>query len=189
MVSLTEAVWAALPQYMRDADDGTLAAYLGSLTDLVAPTVDLLMMDDPAEPLVMPRGMLAFFAALGGVDIEGVPDAQLREWVGSEMARPRGSVAAIVARVGWTLAAVMPWIQVECPYVGDVWAMRVTTRASETPDPAATLAAVRQEAPAWLAVSAVTVTGLTYNQLAARYPTYAGMAASGASYDALSQLT
>jgi hypothetical protein len=189
--TLTDEVWATLPGYMREADEqegNPLATWLAGLTDLVQPTVDLLGMDDAADPALTPPGLLGFMAAIGGVDIEGVPAGDLRTWIGTETNRPRGSEAAIRARVGLTLTG-SKWMQFECPYLGDEFAMRITTRTAQTPDPSATAAAAVIEVPAWLTLTTTTVAGLTYAEIDTEYGTYADMEASAVTYAELSALT
>ncbi len=185
-----QSAWDLLPEFMRQADERggyPLLAYLSSVADLVQPTVDLLAMVDPADPAYTPPGMLAFFSALAGIDIEGIPGADLRTFIAAEPGRARGSVAAIQSRVGLTLTG-SKWVQVECPYLGDPWAVRVTTRTAQTPDPSATAAAAALEVPAWLVLSTAQVDGMTYDELDAAYGTYDDMKASGLTYDELSTL-
>ncbi len=185
-----QSAWDLLPEFMRQADERQgypLLAYLSSVADLVQPTVDLLAMVDPADPAITPPGMLGFFAALAGVDIEGIPGGDLRAFISSQVGRARGSVAAIQSRVGLTLTG-SKWVQIECPYLGDPWAIRVTTRTAQTPDPSATAAAAALEVPAWLALSTAQVDGMTYAELDAEYGTYADMEAGGLTYGELSSL-
>ena len=190
-MSLTQDVWDTLPAYVRDADTDRgfpLRTWLGGLLDLVQPTVDLLGMEDVADPAVTPPGVLALFAALGGVDADGVPSESLRDMLASATARFRGSVGAIRERVGLTLTG-SKYVLIECPYAGSAQKMRVATYATETPDAVATEAAVRTEAPAWMALTVGTLTGITYTGLTSRYSTYASLTATGKTYGELAALT
>jgi hypothetical protein len=189
---LGQDAWDTLPAYMREADEREgypLLTWLGGLCDLVQPTVDLLDMETtPADPAVTPSGMLSFFAALGGCDVSAIPGADLRGWIASQVGSARGSDAAVRARVGLTLTGTK-WVQIECPYGGDPFAVRITTRTAQTPDTAATDAAAALEVPAWLTLTTATAAGLTYTELAARYSTYDALTASGLTYDQLASLT
>jgi hypothetical protein len=68
-------------------------------------------------------------------------------------------------------------------------AILVRTITGETPDEAATEAAVRREIPAWLVLTYEAVAGLTYAELSAEYATYADLEATGYTYAQLQELT
>lgn len=188
-MTLTDQAMGHLPRCVADPDDGTLRTWLGGLLDQVQPTADLLAA--PAvlgDPTTAPMGMLPWMAAVGGIDITGIRDAHLRAWMRDRPAAARGSLAAIRARVTPTLQ-VSRWVGIECPYLGSPHRIRVTTYAAETPDPAATAAAAAAEVPAWMVLTVRVIAGLTYDQLAAKYPTYDAMQATGKTYDELAQET
>lgn len=162
-----------LPRHYIASDDGTLAALM---TAWSAPVEGLAaLLSDPgllSDPTRVPYELLPWLAALAGVDVSTVPESLWRDVLRDPDWRYRGSRAAIVKRVGVTLTGARQ-VLITCPYLGDPLKIYVGTRASETPDPDATLAAIRAEVPTWLVLTAeVDVTSGTYNTLAATYDTY-----------------
>lgn len=191
--AFARAAWSGLPEFMREADealDYPLMTWLAGLCDLVQPTVDLMGMAVDGLPRtdLLPWPMLEFACALGGIDVTGVPSIEMRAFILNESTRPRGSVAAIAGRVGVTLTGTR-YLTVECPFGGDVNAIRVTTYTSETPDTAATNAAAAREVPAWMELTTRTIAGITYAALTSAYGTYALLTATGDTYAELAALT
>lgn len=175
---------AACPEYIREADDGTLAALFACVGAQVDPLREWLA--DPAavvDPMTAPFDRLPWLAALSGVDIDGVPDGSLREFIANDTARHRGSEAAIRLRVGLTLTGSRS-VLITAPYTSAEHVL-IQTLTSETPDAAAAQAAARAEVPAWMRLTHEVISGMTYNQLAARYPTYDAMKATGKTYSQL----
>lgn len=162
-----------LPRHYIASDDGTLAALM---TAWSAPVEGLAaLLSDPglmSDPTRVPYELLPWLAALAGVDVSTVPESLWRDVLRDPDWRYRGGRAAIVKRVGVTLTGARQ-VLITCPYLGDPLQIYVGTRADETPDPAATLAAIRAEVPTWLVLTAETnITSGTYNTLAASYSTY-----------------
>lgn len=211
-MSLATRTWEALPGYVRAADEGLgfpLRTWLSGLCDLAQPTVDMLAMPSLADPATTPRVLLPWVAAIAGVDITQLPedtmrdilaaapygdvylDVYLDEYEGGQAARnarARGSIPAIIQRVGLTLTGTRH-VEVECPYLGDPMRMRIGTYTGETPSPTATAVAARMEAPAWIRLTVGAGSGVTYTTLTSRYSTYAALAGSGLTYDGLAKLT
>ena len=184
---LADLAYSYLPQYVRDADDGTVCALLGAACLPVKPQVDVLR-ETTADPMTVPAARLPWVAAAGGVDLTSVPDADKRGFIASDTSRYRGNRAAIVQRVGLTLTGARR-VFVECPYLGDPARIRVRTYAAETPDPAATEAAIRAEVPAWLRLTIDTAAGMTWDQRKAKYGTFDDEKATGKTYDELAMET
>ena len=187
--SLGERAWSYLPRYVRSVDDGTARLVLDSVGATVADSVDVLTRPSvQVDPAAAPFERLPWLAAMAGVDVSGVPDGSLRSWLADPDNYYRGNVETIRRRVGLTLTGARQ-VMIVCPHLGDPWRIFVRTLAAETPDPTATLAAIRAEVPAWLAITAeVDAAGLTYNALAALYPTYDAMTSTGKTYDELQEL-
>ena len=187
--SLGERAWSYLPRYVRSVDDGTARLVLDSVGATVADSVDVLTRPSvQVDPAATPFKRLPWLAAMAGVDISGVPDGSLRGWLADPDNYFRGNVETIRRRVGLTLTGARQ-VMIVCPHLGDPMRIFVRTLAAETPDPDATLAAIRAEVPAWLAITAeVDAAGVTYNALAALYPTYGAMTATGKTYDELQEL-
>lgn len=183
----TEATYAQLPEYVREADDGTVhdLLYAGCAQSDVAYT----MLVDPStytDPATVPSARIDWLAALAGIDLTAVPQGERRAFIASDTSRYRGSPAAIRQRVGLTLTGAK---QVEIEFTSQ-FAVTVTTYATQTPDEAATEAAIRAEVPAWLVLTAVTdAAGQSYTALAVDYPTYGDMTTTGKTYGTLSQET
>ena len=187
--ALGDAAWDYLPQYIPDADDGTVRALLDSLAAPVVGLVDVLTdADTTADPYSTPFDRVAWLAAMAGIDISTVAsDARKRAVIGDAAWRYRGTVQAIRTRVAETLTGAKN-VEIVTNYGGDPDAISVTTFASQTPDEAATEAAIRAEIPAWMEATIVTnAAGQSYANLAADYADYGTMTATGKSYGTLSQ--
>lgn len=187
---LSDLIWDYLPGYMKSSDDGTLRALVDAIALPVADRVWLL--SDPAyssDEYTAPFDRLPWLAAMAGVDVSTIPDSRKRAVLADPDYRYRGSLTAIRKRVGETLTGARS-VEITCPLSGDPDAISVTTFASQTPDAAATEAAIRAEIPAWMAATIVTnAAGQSYANLAADYATYGDMTATGKSYGTLSQET
>ena len=187
--ALGDAAWDYLPQYIPDADDGTVRALLDSLAAPVVGLVDVLTdADTTADPYSTPFDRVAWLAAMAGIDISTVAsDARKRAVIGDAAWRYRGTVQAIRTRVAETLTGAKN-VEIVTNYGGDPDAISVTTFASQTPDEAATEAAIRAEIPAWMEATIVTnAAGQSYANLAADYATYGTMTATSKTYGTLSQ--
>lgn len=187
---LADLIWDYLPEYMKDSDDGTLRALVDALALPVAARVRLLSDPDySSDEYTAPFDRLPWLAAMAGVDLSTIPDDRKRAVIADPDYRYRGSLTAIRKRVGETLTGAKS-VGITCPLSGDPDAISVTTFASQTPDAAATEAAIRAEVPAWMAATIVTnAAGQSYTNLAADYATYGAMTATGKSYGTLSQET
>ena len=187
--ALGDAAWDYLPQYIPDADDGTVRALLDSLAAPVVGLVDVLTdADTTADPYSTPFDRVAWLAAMAGIDISTVAsDARKRAVIGDAAWRYRGTVQAIRTRVAETLTGAKS-VDIVTNYGGDPDAISVTTFASQTPDEAATEAAIRAEIPAWMEATIVTnAAGQSYANLAADYADYGTMTATSKTYGTLSQ--
>lgn len=180
--------WDYLPQYVTDADDGTLRAVLDALGAPVASAVSTLQdAAYTADEYTTPFTRIGWLAAMAGVDLTGVADSRKRAIVADASWRFRGCVDAIRARVGETLTGAKD-VEIVTNYLGDPDRISVTTFASQTPDPTATEAAIRAEIPAWMRATIVTnAAGQSYSNMAADYATYGVMAATNKTYGTLSQ--
>ena len=184
-----ELAWDYLPQYIKDADDGTLRALLDSIG---APVVaNAAVLQDPgvtADETATPFARLPWLAAMAGIDISTVAsEARRRIVIGDPDWRYRGTVQAIRTRVAETLTGAKN-VEIVTNYGGDPDAISVTTFASQTPDEPATEAAIRAEIPAWMAPTIATdAAGQSYANLAADYADYGTMTATSKTYGTLSQ--
>jgi phage tail P2-like protein len=186
-----------LPDYIRDADAGTLATFLGKATaSSIGPALRLVDVGDPdtsvtgtaelANPDAAPRTWLAWLAWLVGIDLANIPDAEKRTAISeSSTLQRRGSKRAIIratqreltgsksCRVYWNLSGTDPYL------------ITVVTLTSQTPDSVAALAAAVTEKPAGVDMVLTDVAGATYAELAAAYADYDAVAAAFTDYDDL----
>ena len=192
-----EYVYRLLPDYIRDADAGTLATFLGKATASgMGPALRLADQGDPdtsvtgtaelANPAAAPRTWLSWLAWLVGIDLTGIPDAERRTAISlSSSLQRRGSKRSIIratqrtltgsksCRVYWNLSTTDPYL------------ITVVTLTAQTPDGVDTLAAALTEKPAGIDLELQTVTGAIYDELAAEYADYDAVAAAFTDYDDL----
>lgn len=89
--ALGDAAWDYLPQYIPDADDGTVRALLDSLAAPVVGVVDVLTDPATSQPSATPFGRVPWLAAMAGIDISTVAsDARKRAVIGDAAWHPRG---------------------------------------------------------------------------------------------------
>lgn len=181
--------WDALPAYMKRADDGTVRTLLAAIGAPVEALATLLQ-DWRAwtDPEVAAFDRMGWLAAFTGLDLTDVPDDQRRQAVNDLTLRAHGTEAALRGRVRLTLTGARQ-VMITCPYQGDPDHVYVRTLADETPNPAATLLAIRAEVPAWkrLTAEVAAAGGLTYNALGAKYTTYDAMTTTGKTNAQLAQ--
>ena len=185
---LGDVIWDYLPEYVKEADDGTLRALVDALGAPVAQATAVVQdASQTADEYVTPFTRVGWLAALAGIDLSTVPDSRKRAIVGDASWRYRGSLDALKKRVGETLTGAKS-VEVVCPYLGDENRISVTTYASQTPDPTATTAAIVAEIPAWMRATIVTnAAGQSYANMAADYADYSTMTATSKTYGTLSQ--
>lgn len=124
-------VWRLLPDYIREADDGTLATFLGKATaSAMAPGLRMADLADPATSVsgtaelanadAIPRPWLPWLGWLVGIDVASLPAAVARDVVRDAAAfQRRGSVAAIAEAVRRTLTGSRDVIVITKPPDGD----------------------------------------------------------------------
>lgn len=184
--TLIATVWDALPEYVTDADDGTLHTYLDAAVWPTEPVVSQLTAGSGmVDPATAPTNRLSWIAALAGIDLTSVPASERRAFIADAGSRFRGCRDAIVTRVGLTLTGSRT-VQVECPYESDPLAILVRVFAPECADAAVTEAAARAEVPAWLALTFDVATGVDYDAINTLFTDYDNMTATGGTYNALS---
>jgi len=184
--TLIATVWDAMPEYVTDADDGTLHTYLDAAVWPTEPVVSQLTAGSGmVDPAAAPTGRLDWIAALAGVDLTSVPDGEKRAFIADPGSRFRGCRDAIVTRVGLTLTGSRT-VQVECPHESDPLAILVRVFTPECADAAVTEAAARAEVPAWLALTFEVSDGIDYDALNTLFTDYDNMTATGGTYNALS---
>ena len=146
--ALGDAAWDYLPQYIPDADDGTVRALLDSLAAPSSAWSTMLTdADTTADPYSTPFDRVAWLAAMAGIDISTVAsDARKRAVIGDAAWRYRGTVQAIRTRVAETLTGAKN-VEIVTNYGGDPDAISVTTFASQTPTDDRDRAAIRAEIP------------------------------------------
>jgi hypothetical protein len=159
------------------------------------------------NPQAAPRSFLPWLGWLVGIDTSLLPDSEVRAVIKDTFAsQRRGSVAAIAAAVQRTLTGVRDVTILTKPpdpditawdydvaedydtdrrydgQVPDPWLIIVITKTPQTPDATATLEAALSEKPAGMLLELQTLAGMTYDALAALYPTYSGMKSTNRTY-------
>lgn len=136
---------------------------------------------DRAPPEILP--WLAQF--VGAEVTPAMPEADARSAIRTPDGFAVGTVAAIKAAAERTLTGTKRVIIGQrTPGPGDLY---VRTIASETPNPAATEAAIRSQKPWHLVLDYAASTGLTYIDLAAEYDSYDELEAADLTYDELAE--
>lgn len=159
-----------------------------------------------------PRPYLGWLGWLVGINTSEVPAASTRDVIREATAfQRRGSVSAIAAAVRRTLTGSKDVVVLTKPpdsdtpswdyaetgitydddvrrYDGnltDPYLIIIVTKATQTPDATATLLAALGEKPAGLELDIQSLSGMTYTELAAAYPTYDLMRSTNRTYDDL----
>lgn len=180
-----ENAYDLLPTYVRAADDGTTEAVVTAVASPVEWVVDWLSAGaDQIDPELCPTDRLSWVAAIGGIDIEGVPTGETRAFIADPIVLYRGNLTALRKRVGLTLTGAKS-VEITTNYLSDANRIAVTTFASQTPDATKTTAAIKAEIPAWLRVTITTnAAGQSYANMASDYATY-GAITAGKTYGEL----
>jgi hypothetical protein len=182
-VRLVDLVAEWLPEFVIDADDGTLYELLDCICSQVGSSLAALRSSGSwFDPAVASPDRLPLLAAIAGVDLAGVPPSQVRQRIVDPRWRSRGAVDVLTERVRATLTGGQ-----HVTVTTTATTLTIHTFTAETPDAALTAAVARAEAPAHLVVTVSTTAGMTYDELAARYPTYAALHATGKTYRQLTE--
>lgn len=181
-----------LPDYVRDADDGTLRSWLTAVGDANAPVEAFINASDPdtsvsgtsepVNPAACPAGWLGWLGWLTGVDVGGLSVSQARWLLSQSGAQAHGSAGSMRLAVQATLTGTR-FCQVTTHVGGDPWAMGVQVLSSEVADSALTLAVALREKPAGVVLTLSSSAPVTYDDVDAGYADYAALAATGKTYD------
>jgi hypothetical protein len=134
--------------------------------------VDWLAQDSPDGPgwsrlvnlSLAPTEALPWLAQFVGVDVDpSLDDASQRYLIARVSKWERGTPASIIAAAQTTLTGTKTVTLVERN--GSAYNLTVVTKASETPNPAATLAALLSQKPAGIILSYQNIDGQTYGDL------------------------
>lgn len=136
-----------------------LLALCDALTAPGAPLEEIVRGDDDNQPFeravdidLAPLWVLPWLACIVGVEWRGPASETLRDLIRDRPRFRRGTTAAIAAEVKPTLTGTQS--VVVTPRVNDnPFVMTVVTIPSETPDPAATLAAINRAKPAFVLIA------------------------------------
>jgi hypothetical protein len=115
---------------------------------------------------------------------DGASEDAAREYIDALPGFARGRRESIIAAAQMTLTDTETVI-IQERYGGDAYALAVRTLVDETPDEAATLAAILAQKPAGLVLDYATTTLSTYDAVRVTYATYAALLSAVATYDAL----
>lgn len=184
-----------LPEYVRDADSrDELLRFMASIGDAAHsvakfindadPDTSASGTSEPVNPATTPAGWLPWLGWLIGVPVTDMDTTNARWYLSRAGAQAHGSAAGIQAAVQATLTGDR-FCQVTTAVGGDPWAIEVQVDSSEVVDSAATLAAAMREKPAGADLTVTSGAPATWDDLATSYTTWAGVEATGKTYDEL----
>lgn len=194
-----EQVYRLLPDYAQAADEGadwTLARFTGAAAVGLEKPNEFLTLVDPdtsvtgtcelVNAAAVPRAYLAWLGWLVGVDTSVIPDADVRDAVGSAAdTQRRGAAGSIVEAVQRTLTGSRTvWVYSNVSGV-DPYLITVLTLTAETASTPASLAAAQSEKPAGVDLELLTVAGSTWILANATYATWNAVVAAKATWTAL----
>jgi hypothetical protein len=131
-----------------------------------------------------PSSALAWLGQFAGVRIpDGLTDPEQRAWIASTTGFWRGTLDALIGAAQHTLTGTQTVLFRERD--GDPYYLTVITYTSETPDPAATQAAILAQKPAGIVLDFETTSGTTYSVLRLTYATYAALLTAEPTYSSL----
>jgi hypothetical protein len=166
-----------------------LALYLSALARLVDEVADLSRdgedgrpgWSDLFNPERIPARLLPWLAQFRGVQLpQGLAVEEQRQRIREADGFRRGSPAAMIAAAKRTLTGTQTVYLTERS--GSAYALTVATLTSETPDPAATLAALREQKPAGIVLTHALITGGDYGTLLGTHADYAEVLTDFATY-------
>jgi hypothetical protein len=138
-----------------------------------------------------PSEALPWLAQFAGVRIPGgLTDAEQRAWIASTSGFWRGTTSALIGAAKATLTGTQTVLFRE-RYGGPVtspeyaYYLTVNTYTSETPDAAATKAALLSQKPAGIVLVYATVAASSYSAVSLSYATYTALGAAFPTYGAL----
>lgn len=184
-----------LPDYIRDADtQDELLRFMASIGDATYPVTKFIDDADPdtsqsgtcepVNPATTPASWLGWLGWLIGVPIVDLDVTQARWYLSRAGAQAHGSAAGMKAAVQATLTGDR-FCTVETAVGGDPWAITVTVDSSEVIDSGVTTRAAMREKPAGANLTLTTSAPATWDDLATSYTTWAGVEATGKTYDEL----
>lgn len=184
MTTVAQEVYEALTPGWTARDDGQLLDFVEAITqpletvwEIVQSDFDLLFQVDDAPPEV-----LDYIAQFAGVTYPvGSDDATKRTAITAHAGFARGRPASIAAEAQMTLTGSKTVVIRERE--GGPYRLQVRTVLDETPDEAATLAAILRQKPAGILLDYEAISGRDYADLAGDFATYADLTATGDTYD------
>jgi hypothetical protein len=194
LASVAERLYAAMtPLAWRDEEYGWALAALDGAVGEMYQEVDDLARDTaygPGWSSVMdlarcPDAWLPWLAQFPGVSVvAGTTPAEMRARILSTDGFRRGSPAAIRAATQATLTGSRTVYEAE-RFGGNAYVLAIRTITGETPNAAATRAAIIAQKPAGIRLDYTTVVGQTYDLVRVNYATYADVRAHFTDYTAL----
>lgn len=129
-----------------------------------------------------PTAWLGWLAQFVGVTIPGeLTDAQARAWIASTDGFRRGTVAALRGALAPTLTGTKA-VYFRERYPNDPYGLQVITRVAETPNPAASEAALLAQKPGGIVLTYRVIEAWDYTEMTRRGGTYADQTATYSTY-------
>ena len=173
-----------LPDHVRDADPGDLAAFLSGAQAALSPQtafLDAAERAEPVNPATCPAAWLPWLAFLLGADISGLTDESARWYLAHPDRSAHGTDKGVRAAVGATLTGTRT---VTIVHTG-MWTMTVTVATAEVVDVALTVAVAQRSAHAGVEVTVAPDSPVTLADLNAGYADLAAIYATSKTLDQL----
>lgn len=175
---MPDTIWRLLPDHVRNADPGTLQAFLAGAEDVLAPERAFLTAASsgrPVDPDTTSPAWLPWLARLLGADITGLTETQARWYLARRARSAKGSTAGIIDAVAATLTGTR-YVRVDYP---SLWAVTVTVATADIIDITITQAVAARHTPAGATLTLAPTAPVTLAQIDAAYASLAGITATG----------
>jgi hypothetical protein len=176
------------PLAPNDEEYGYAHAYLCEVGEVFDPDGDIPPMAPLLDPDLCPDWALGWLAQMVGVALPaGVSPADARTIIRKVSGFQRGTRAALAAAAGLYLTGgkTVYFRERDQTAADPPYSLQIVTLVSETPDPAATLAAILRQKPGGIVLDYHTIVGWDYLQMSASYATYAALPPKFATYSDL----
>lgn len=195
MAHLAEDIYANLGPFADDDVSGELRDFLAALVGPLEDVADVLSETDDHLPWEMaldvdqaPASALPWLAQWVGVRLdEADSEAVRRDRIRTPDGFARGTRASIAAAARRTLTGTRRVVIRE--RTPDAYNLYIRTAANETPNPAATEAAIVGQKPAGIVLDYEAVTAMSYIDLDADHADYDAVAIAFSDYDQISETT
>jgi hypothetical protein len=193
-MSVAADIYEGLGPHREDDVSGELEDFVAALAGPLEALNSILSETDTHIPWEValdvdeaPQEVLPWLAQWVGVrPVKGQPTEDLRGAIRTPDGFARGSLSALLAKAQRTLTGTQRLIVRE--RTPGPYNLYVRSLVTETPDSAATLAALISQKPAGIVLDYAAAAGMTYIDVAAEWSTFADLEAEGMTYDELESM-